>query len=186
MIQCNLGDVLTPRSEHYGMGIHSSRYDDSIHLREWRVWSSYFRFQGQVLCVQGCYEGRKGCDWDSHDFVTTMCCDFNKEWHRLSGFTEFRKQGILFCGLHQIFNLSLSKSAIYIRCDRVHISLDVLRIFKNNNVNVYALPCHSIGKLQPLHVVSVVVFKAALKSFVARCTSVSDNASVEIFPFALF
>ena len=45
---------------------------------------------------------------------------------------------------------------------RAQMSLEVLQLFKQNGIIVYALPAHTSGKTQPLDLICFAIFKATI------------------------
>lgn len=66
---------------------------------------------------------------------------------------------------------------------RSHLSLQVLRLFRDNGVVVYALPAHSSGKTQPLDVVCFSVFKNALNKSLNAAASTDKLDVYDSFDF---
>ena len=64
---------------------------------------------------------------------------------------------------------------------RSHISLEVLGVFKNHGIEIYALPAHTSGKTQPLDVVLFSVFKNALNDAVSNCSGFKDERKLVLF-----
>ena len=55
---------------------------------------------------------------------------------------------------------------------RSHMSLEVLQLFEDHGVVVYALPAHTSGKTQPLNVVLFSPFKKALNGCLTQTSTV--------------
>lgn len=66
---------------------------------------------------------------------------------------------------------------------RSHITLDVLELFHENNIIVYALPAHTSGKTQPLDVVMFSPFKKALNESISLCSTVGKIDIFDVFDF---
>ena len=66
---------------------------------------------------------------------------------------------------------------------RAHISVRVLRLFRDNGVIAYALPSHSSGKLQPLDVKVFSSLKAQLQNTAGNCITVHGSRRMDIFYF---
>lgn len=66
---------------------------------------------------------------------------------------------------------------------RSHMSLDVLQLFNDNGVVVYALPAHTSGKTQPLDVVAFAVFKNALNEALHTAASADKLDTLNTFDF---
>lgn len=64
---------------------------------------------------------------------------------------------------------------------RSHISLEVLGVFKNHGIEIYALPAHTSGKTQPLDVVPFSVLKNALNDTVSNCSGFIDERKLDLF-----
>ena len=66
---------------------------------------------------------------------------------------------------------------------RAHISIDVLELFDNSNVIVYALPSHTSGKTQPLDVTVFPSLKAALNDVINKSVSNDKKNEWDVFSF---
>ena len=64
---------------------------------------------------------------------------------------------------------------------RSHISLEVLGVFKNHGIEIYAVPAHTSGKTQPLDVVVFSVFKNALNDAVSNCSGFKNERKLDLY-----
>ena len=62
-----------------------------------------------------------------------------------------------------------------------HLPLRALKLFKRDRIVVYALPAHTIGKTQPLDVVSFSVFKRELNKNILKMLKLGNQQKFDIY-----
>lgn len=66
---------------------------------------------------------------------------------------------------------------------RAHLSVEVLDLFRRNNIIAYAIPAHARGKLQPLDVTTFSSLKGHLRKIANECVTLSNTSDLDMFDF---
>lgn len=66
---------------------------------------------------------------------------------------------------------------------RSHLSLPVLKLFKQNGIVIYALPAHSSGKTQPLDTVVFSSFKGSINETLQTFLLAAPERSINLYGF---